>query len=395
MIRELLENKRVQKGLEFIKHDEENTLQQQIEICEVPAPTFNEEKRSQFYYELFLELGMDEVKIDKIGNVIGVIKGTEGSPKTITMAHIDTVFPEDTDLKVKEKDNILYAPGLSDNSRSLAAQLSVIRAIKESGIKLKGDIIFTANVCEEGLGDLQGAKALFNNIKDIDYGIAIDGTAMGVGGIIYGATGSKRYEVEFKGEGGHSFNTFGKPSAIHALGRAISKISDIEVPDEPKTTFNVGVVEGGTTVNTIASQAKMLIDMRSNDANKLAELEKQVMDYIKEAVKEEKQRFNSNELEVNCNKVGDRPAGMQDSDDEIVTTAIEVNKALGIEPKLKGAGSSDANIPISKKIPAIALSGGGKGGNVHSKEEWFGPKDAYLGVQKLYLLLLSLAKIAE
>ncbi|WP_353893988.1 M20/M25/M40 family metallo-hydrolase [Proteinivorax hydrogeniformans] len=394
MAKKLLQDKKIQKGLEFLKLDEEKTLQQQIKICEVPSPTFKEEKRAQYYYQLLLESGVDKAEIDDMGNVKGVLRGTEGTPKTITLAHIDTIFPEDTDVTVKERDGILYAPGLSDNSSSLAAQLSVIRAIKHADLKLKGDIVFTANVCEEGLGDLKGAKFLFDN-ESVDYSVVIDGTSMGIDGIVYRATGSKRYEINIKAEGGHSFNDFGKPSAIHALGRAIAKISHIEVSKEPKTTFNVGVIRGGTTVNTIASEASMLIDMRSNDAQSLAGLEDKIIGCVKETIAEVNSDIDTDtqKLSVDFKKVGDRPAGSQDKDSQLIKTAKEVTQALGIEPSLKKPSSTDANVPISKGIPAISISGGGIGGNVHTEDEWFDPTDAFLGAQRLFLLLASLAKL--
>jgi len=236
-------NPLVKKGVEFIKADHENTIAEQKEICEIPAPPFKEKIRAADYQRRLATLGLKNVQMDEEGNVFGFRPGVGKGSKLLVAAHLDTVFPEGTNTKVKEKDGILYAPGIADDTRGLAALLSVVRAFNDTGIKTMGDVMFCGNVGEEGLGDLRGVKALFRDHKDIDGFISIDGETPN--GITYLATCSHRYEVTYKGPGGHSFNAFGRPSAIHALGRAIAKIAELKTHKDPKTTFTVGVISGG------------------------------------------------------------------------------------------------------------------------------------------------------
>jgi len=306
-------------------------------------------------------------------------------------AHLDTVFAAGTDVKVKEKDGKLYAPGIADDARGLAALLAVVRAFNATGIKTAGDIIFCGNVGEEGLGDLRGVKALFRDHKDIDGFISIDGTD--VGRITYLATGSHRYEVTYSGPGGHSFSAFGRPSAIHAMGRAIAGIADLTTPANPKTTFTVGVVSGGTSVNSIAAEAKLLMDMRSNRDKELLEIEAKFFDVLKKAAAEENARWKSDKITVQTKLVGNRPAGVQPSDSGIVQAAWASAQALGQKPSLGIGSSTDSNLPISLGIPAVTLGGGGKEDNNHSPSEWFDPTDAYLGPQRVFLAILGLTGV--
>jgi acetylornithine deacetylase/succinyl-diaminopimelate desuccinylase-like protein len=237
----------------------------------------------------FQELGLKDASIDTEGNVIGLRKGSGGGrPKLVVSAHLDTVFPEGTDVSVKEKDGVILAPGIGDDSRGLAALLSLIKSINANEITTVGDVMFVGTVGEEELGNLRGVKALFRDHADIDGFISIDG--LGITRVVNQATGSHRYEMIFKGPGGHSFQEFGLPSAIHAMGRAIAKISDLQTPAEPKTTFTVGTVSGGTSVNAIAGDARMAVDMRSNSTEELLKLEARLLDLIKEAVVEENAR---------------------------------------------------------------------------------------------------------
>ena len=383
----------IQKGLDFIEADDENTLKEQIEICEIPAPPFKEEVRAEDYMKRLEELGLQDIKMDSEGNVFGIRRGTGDGPKLLVTAHLDTVFPEDTDVTVREKDGIYYAPGIADDSRGLAALLSVVRAFNELGIQTVGDIVFGGDVGEEGLGDLRGVKALFRDNKDFDGYISIDGT--GHTSVTYLATGSHRYKITYNGPGGHSFGAFGLPSAIHALGRAISKIGDIVTPKEPRTTFTVGTVEGGTSVNSIAGEAKMLVDMRSNDENELLKVEAKFLEIVKQAVVEENERWESDEITVDIKLVGDRPAGSQSSNLPIVEAAWMSTRVMGQEPRLSGPSSTDSNLPISLGIPAITIGGGGKSGNGHAVTEWYDPTDAYMGPQKIFLTILGLVGVDE
>lgn len=388
---DLFSNKTIKECLEFIEKDHNRTLKEQKEICAISAPTFKEANRADDYMKRFLDLGLEDVKQDTIGNVLGHIRGSKGGLKLVVAAHLDTVFPEGTETKVVEREGRFFAPGIADDTRGLAEILCIVRAIKKSGIQPLGDIVFCGNVGEEGLGDLRGTKKLFSDYNDIDGFITIDGT--GVGRITYLATGSHRFKVTYKGPGGHSFGQFGLPSAIHAAGRAIAKMSDLQPPEEPKTTFTVGMIHGGTSVNSIAESAEMLIDIRSNNQQELLELEDDILDIIKKSVNEENDRWNSDQMSVNIELLGDRPAGTQSPYEPIVQATYVAGNLLGIASNLGPSSSTDANVPINRNIPAIAVGRGGESGEIHTTNEWFDPENAFLGPQKTFLAILSLAGV--
>jgi tripeptide aminopeptidase len=384
----LLQTPSVKDALEFIEKDNSHTVAQQVEFTAIPAPTFEEHERGEYFLKQFNELGLQNVRVDQHGNVFGERPGVCQGPKLVVSAHLDTVFPAGTDVVAKEIDGKIYAPGIADDGRGLAALLSMIRAFQHSAIKTDGDIIFVATVGEEGLGDLRGVKGLFADHKDIDGFISIEpGTP---GEVTYLATGSRRYRVSYTGPGGHSFGNFGVPSAIHALGRAIAAISDIRVPNDPKTTFNVGTIEGGTSVNTIAAKASMVIDMRSTSQAELAKLEEQVIEILHQAAKDENERWGKEFIQLDLELVGDRPAGRQSAEAIIVQAALAAADILGFESKLNQPSSTDSNVPISLGIPAVTLGGGGDYGGCHTLQEYFDPTDAHLGVQKLFLHCLGL-----
>ena len=387
----LKQTESVQKGLAFLENDHQNAVSDQIRINEVPAPPFAESERAKFYFRLLEEAGLSEVATDEIGNVFGVFKGTGAGPRIFVSAHLDTVFAAGTSVVVREQDGRLYAPGIADNARGLAVILSVVRALRESGIKTAGDIIFGGNVGEEGLGDLRGIKAFFRDHEDIDGYIAVDGVREQI--VTFLATGSRRYEVTYRGPGGHSWNAFGLPSAIHALGRAIAMIADIKTPADPKTTFTVGTITGGTSVNSIAADAVMLLDLRSASEQELKKVEKIVMGLLQSAASEENARWNSAAITVEIKMVGDRPAGAQSPDAPIVQAAWAASEAAGVPPEVGSASSTDANLPMSLGIPAIRLCGGGAEGNNHSLDEWYDPKQGYRGPQKIFMTLLGLAGV--
>ena len=387
----LLSDTNIKTALEFIKADHDHTLNEQKDICAISAPTFQEQKRAEDYLKRFTDLGLEDTRIDAIGNVLGFVSGSGNGPKLVVAAHLDTVFPEGTDTKVIEKDGIFHAPGIADDTRGLVEVLGIIRALKKSNVQPLGDIVFCGNVGEEGLGDLIGTKQLFSDHQDIDGFISIDGT--GVGSITYLATGSHRYQVTFSCSGGHSYGNFGLPSAIHAAGRAISRIADLRPPKEPKTTFTVGTIKGGTSVNAIAAKAEMLIDIRSNGEEELLKLEAEILASIKAAADEEKAHWNSDQVTFDIKLLGDRPAGSQSPEEPLVQAAYAAGKLLEINSQLSSPGSTDANIPISLGIPAIAIGRGGVSGEIHTKNEWFDPKDAFLGPQKAFLTILSLVGV--
>jgi tripeptide aminopeptidase len=385
----ILANPKVIKTLEDIKADDERAFAEQKRITEIPAPPYKESVRAAYYLKRFQELGFKDASIDTEGNVIALRKGSGGGPKLVVSAHLDTVFPEGTDVTVKEKDGVILAPGIGDDSRGLAALLSLIQAMNANDIKTVGDVLFVGTVGEEELGNLRGVKALFRDHADIDGFISVDG--LGITRIVNQATGSHRYEMIFRGPGGHSFQEFGLPSAIHALGRAIAKISDLQTPSEPKTTFTVGTVAGGTSVNAIAAEARMAVDMRSDSTEELLKLEARLLDLVKQAVVEENKRWNSDKIGVEIKLIGDRPAGIVALDSPIVQATQRAVAVVTRAPRVTFAGSStDSNWAMSRGIPAVTIGGGGEGGNWHSRNEWYKPVDAYYGPQNALLTILVL-----
>ncbi|MFC4557805.1 M20/M25/M40 family metallo-hydrolase [Virgibacillus kekensis] len=384
-------NPTVKRALDFIEADHDRTVKEQIEITEIPAPPFKEETRAKSYLQRLQELGLEDVRMDNEGNVFGLRRGSGKGPKVFVSAHLDTVFPEGTDTTVKEKDGILYAPGISDDTRGLAELLSIVRTFQELDLPNTGDIIFGGTVGEEGAGDLRGVKAFFNEHDDIDGFLSIDGPSDA--GVVYLGTGSYRYKVTYKGPGGHSFAAFGLPSATHALGRAVAGISDLETIDDPKTTFTVGEISGGTSVNAIAAEASMSVDLRSNDQEELDKLEQQVLAIVEKAAKDENDRWGSDKIEVVIDRFGNRPPALQGDDDVIVQAAWAAIEAVGREPRLSGPVSTDANIPMSQGIPSLAIGIGGEAGEWHTLNEWYNPNDAYVGVQKNLLTLLGLVGV--
>jgi len=378
----------VQKALDDLRADDARTFDEQKTITEIPAPPFKEKMRAEYYVKRFQELGLQEASIDQEGNVIGVRKGQGRGPRLVISAHLDTVFPEGTDVQVKAQEGRFYAPGIGDDARGLAALLSLIRAMNMNDIKTIGEVVFVGTVGEEELGNLRGVKALFRDYHDIDGFISIENP--GIRRIINKATGSHRYEVMFTCPGGHSFRQFGRPSAIHAMGRAIAKIADLETPASPKTTFTVGTVRGGLSVNAIAGDARMAIDLRSNSMEELLIVEQKVMAAIQAAVTAENKRWTSDKITVEIKLIGDRPAGTQPDDATIVQAARRSLAALGQQVTSLTAASTDANVPIALGVPAVTLHGGGEGGDLHSLGEWFRPTEAYLGPQNALLTVLGL-----
>ena len=385
----LLASPTVNKMLDDLKADDTRTLSEQRVIAEIPAPPFQERARADYCHKRFAELGLKGTAIDVAGNVIGLRRGTGRGPKLVVSAHLDTVFPQGTDVTVTENDGVLRGAGIGDNARGLATLLSVLRMINTHAVNTTGDLMWVATVGEEELGNLRGVKALFRDHQDIDGFVAIDG--LKITRLINQATGSRRYEMIFNGPGGHSFAEFGRPSAIHAMGRAIATISELRPLADPKTTFTVGTVCGGTSVNAIANEARMTIDMRSNSITELLKLEAQVIAIVQAGAVDESKRWNSDQIGVECNLIGDRPAGITAENSPIVAAARRTLTTTTGEPHIAlAASSTDANLPMSLGVPAVTIAGGGEGGNQHSRNEWYKPTDAYLGPQNALLTVLML-----
>ncbi len=383
---------RVQATLAQIEAAEPETLAEQVRITEIPAPPFGEQRRAEYYVEQMRQRGLPDAFIDAEGNAVGLLRGTGDGPLFVIAAHLDTVFPLETDVSVEiREDGRYYAPGISDDGRGLTALLTLIEAITSSGIRTVGDILFVGNVGEEGPGDLRGIKAIFRDYPDIDGFVSIDGSALTR--MTTGGTGSRRFAVEFTGPGGHSFSAFGLVSAIHAMGRAITKIGDLQVPETPRTTFTVGTVTGGTSVNSIAADAMFERDRRSNDAAELARLEARVREVTAQAVAEENARWNNGEITVNFRLIGDRPTGSTAAEHPLVQVAALAFDAVASPLDGLRTSSTDSNVPMSLGVPAITIGGGGSSGGEHAPEEWYDPTDSHKGPQLAFLLTLGLVGI--
>jgi acetylornithine deacetylase/succinyl-diaminopimelate desuccinylase-like protein len=381
----------VKSALDAAKSTEERTIADQIRFCEVPAPPFGEGPRGEILRRAFADAGLTNVRVDKVGNVLGDRAGGGSTPHLVIAAHLDTVFPEGTAVTVTRRGGILRGPGIGDNCRGLAVLVAIARTLNRVGVRTSGPVTFVANVGEEGLGDLRGVKALFaETLKGrIDRFVSIDngGTHISVIGV-----GSYRYRVTFRGPGGHSFAQFGLPNPANALGRAVAKIADLQVPTEPRATFNVGRIGGGTSVNAIPSDAWMEIDLRSSDPAALALLDRRVRAAIDAAVGEENARWGrAGIVTVQKQLVGDRPAGSISSDAPIVQTAQAVARALGLGVPLSES-SSDANLPLSLTLPAITIGGGGRAIGSHTAEESFDTAESWKGTQNAVLLTIALAR---
>ena len=385
----------IKAAIEAVKRDDEKTLADQIAITEVEAPPFHEDVRAKDMVRRFEELGL-KATIDEEGNVLARRAGTGNGPTLVLAAHLDTVFPAGTNPKVRKEGDRYLAPGISDDARGLAVILQVLRTLQEFEVETVGDILFVCSVGEEGNGDLRGSKYLFNKSGiQIDGFISVDG--VNVNRVLRGATGSKRYRVHYDGPGGHSWNAFGTPSAIHAIGRAIAKISDIQTKADPKTTFTCGTIHGGTTVNSIAAHVEMELDMRSAGASELDELEAQILPIFEQAAKDENARWGYKDedgVKLTLEPIGHRPGGSQSDDVSVLQAARGAMAALDIPLYSYAFASTDHNIAVNKGVPATTLGGGGREGFNHNVKEWYEPVDAYQGPQLAMLTSLVLVGVA-
>jgi tripeptide aminopeptidase len=367
------------------------TLDKQVALCQIPAPPFKEAARSAAYRRELIAVGYPNTRIDSIGNVIAELRGGEG-PTVMIAGHLDTVFPEGTAVTVKRVGTRMEGPGIGDDCRGLAVVLAVARVMKEQNIVPRGRILFVGNVGEEGAGNLRGVRRLLQQEYkgQVNYFISVDGTGSNV---TTRAVGSHRYTITVSGPGGHSYGDFGMPNPTHALGRAIARIGDLTVPSSPRTTFNVGLIRGGTSVNSISMQAQMDIDMRSESADALADIDRRVRDAVSAAVADEQKRWpnSSIKLAIKYDTIGIRPTGSQSDDAQIVKVALAAGNEVGFAPRTT-ASSTDANLPISMGIPAITIDGGGRGDGAHSIGEWYddGP-EGWKGPQWALLIVAALA----
>lgn len=357
-----------------LDRDHDRTVADTITLTEIPAPPFKEEKRARAYMEMLRAHGLSDVEMDAEGNVMGLRRGTgqAGGKVVVLAAHLDTVFPEETPIKVRREGTKLHAPGVGDDSHSLSVLLAYVRALDVAKIRTKSDILFVGNVGEEGPGDLRGVRHLFTKgkYKDrIGAFFSMDGTA--AQRVTYGAVGSKRYRVTFKGPGGHSYGAFGLVNPMGAMANAVTAFNQLKVPETPKTTYMASVVGGGTSVNSIPDAIWLEVDMRSESAEELAKLDARFKEIVQAAVAAENaaRSTRAGAVTAEVKMIGDRPTGATREDAEIVRVTKAAVTAAGFQPVL-GASSTDSNLPISLGIPAVTIGSGGEGGRAHALDEW-------------------------
>jgi tripeptide aminopeptidase len=383
MVTELLQEAAVKRAFAAIEAHHEDLVRLIIRLCEIASPTFAEGPRAQAVADELRALGLEDVHVDDVNNVIGVMPEREPGPAFLLDAHTDTVFPAETDVRVRREGGKLMAPGVGDDTANLACGLFLLKLIRDCGLSIPGTLIFSGTAGEEGLGDLCGIKAVMNTLAGrVDYVLALDGQ---LGRICNQGVGSHRHKITVKAQGGHSWADFGAPSAIHALGSAIARISTIEVPKNPRTTFNVGIISGGTSVNTIAESAAMLLDMRSVSAEELTALENRVLAILPEIEREY-------HVQIEHQLVGDRPAGSRADTSWMVDSIRQVHQALGLETQVNAA-STNANVPLSQGIPAVVI-GTYTGKGTHRLDEWIDEHSLLLGMKQLVLTVLSLQRRA-
>lgn len=393
-IDQLIEDDRISEALRFIEETDNQTIDDQITLTEIPAPPFMEEERSRKFAQMLEDYGADSVWTDEVGNAIGLRRGTSGESVLAVAAHLDTVFPEGTDVTVKTVGDTLYAPGISDDVRGLASALTILRTMDQVGLRTKDDLLIIGNVGEEGLGDLRGVKHLFRDGgPEIDTFISIDGS--NEKNVTHRALGSHRYRVTYQGPGGHSWGAFGLGNPHHALGRAISIFVDTADAytsnDGPKTSYNVGRISGGTSVNSIPFESWMEIDMRSISSERLEEIDGILQQSVQQALESQNDiRREGPEIIVDVEMIGKRPSGETDVAEPIVQYSIAATKFFENDPNLR-ISSTDSNIPISLGIPAVTLGGGGSNGESHSLDEWFVNDKGYEGIQRILLIITGVA----
>lgn len=378
-----------------IEDEYDRFIDELIELTEVPAPPFEEDARATAFIRLARESGMTDIDRDAEGNVLVMRRG-HGGPLLVVAAHLDTVFPAGTDVTVRRQGTRLSAPGVGDNAQGVATLLALMRAMNFALVETPGDILFVANVGEEGAGGLRGVRHLFGEGRyssDIHSFISIDG--MGSGHYVTtGGVGSLRYRVTFNGPGGHSYGAFGLVNPATALGAAMQYVSAITVPDKPRTTFNVGMVGGGTSVNTIPASVWMDVDLRSESPAELQRLDEAFRAAIDRAVAEENQSRSTSEgpITVDINLTGERPSGETALSTSLVTTASAAIRATGMQPVF-GWSSTDANLPMSLGIPAITIDTGILGDRAHAPDEWIDVERRRVvsGLKRVLLIVLSAA----
>lgn len=392
----LAEMRAVHSAFLYLHNQEMEFRRWQRELTEIPAPPFGEDARSQWLQERFRALGLETVHADELGNVFGLLQAG-GGPFLGVSAHLDTVFPLGTRLETREEGNRLFGPGISDNAAGVTAILAIAAALKRSQLRLATNVVFIGNVGEEGEGNLRGMRHIFSSQpwKDaISSLLVVDGA--GTDTYVTQALGSRRFEISFRGPGGHSWSDFGVPNPIILLARALARFSEVEVPESPRTTFNIGVVQGGTSVNSIPESAAARVDLRSASRQELQRLEERLRECMHEAWSEQTLAHRGNEPKARfaIESIGDRPAAELAPDARILRVVRAVDAHLRVQsiPRL---ASTDANVPLSLGKEATTIGAGGDGGGAHTLREWYDCTNRDLGLKRILLVLLALTGVHE
>lgn len=392
----------VRSAFNWFRAQEPQFAHWQMEMARIPAPPFGESARAAWLSERFREVGLDDVRIDDVGNVFGIHPGF-GRRFVALSAHIDTVFPANTPLNIRQQGTRLYGPGVSDNGAGVAAMLAIAALFRAVRMRHALPFVFIGNVGEEGEGDLRGMRHIFATPRwkdSIAYSLVLDGA--GADTIVAEALGSRRFEVIVRGPGGHSWSDFGAPNPIVILAKAIEMFSATVVPATPKTTFNIGVIRGGTSVNSIPESASMKVDIRSTSMAEMERLEQSMRLALNRAVEDEtmasemRSPAQKRPTGVGCEVVviGNRPAGELQQGARILQVVRAVDSQLGNAAQVQRA-STDANVPLSMGREAIAIGGGGSGGGAHTLQEWFDASGRELGLKRILLTMLALAGVGE
>ncbi len=390
-------DEKVIKAFEIIDSEDPQTIRNLIMLTETPAPPFQEEGRAEVFRKMLEDAGADSIWSDGVGNVLALRKGTDGNRNVVLDAHLDTVFPMETDVTVQKKGDTLVAPGIGDDTRGLSMVVTVLKALNLAEIRTKSDLLFIGTVGEEGLGDLRGVKYLFREGAEVkvDSWISIDGGSDGR--VNTGALGSKRYRATFRGRGGHSWGAFGLANPHHALGKAIEYFTIAAskyTAEGPKTSFNIGRIGGGTSVNSIPFESWMEVDMRSLSPDRLLVIDSIFRASVQQAVEDYNNSGVDDIVTLELEKIGDRPSGRLSTDLPLIQRAMAATDEFGVKPRLT-TGSTNSNIPISRGIPAVTIGRGGRGGGAHSLDEWWLNRAGARAIKLAALITLLEAGIDE
>ncbi|MEO7971844.1 MAG: M20/M25/M40 family metallo-hydrolase [bacterium] len=391
-IESLLDTPAVQQAFSYFDSHAEAITEEQIQINSIPAPPFGESARAEYLRQKFAAARLSNAHLDDEGNCVALRQGASDTPLLVVSAHLDTVFPPETDLTPRRVGAKLFAPGIADDACGLVALIAIANALQLCEIETAGSILFVGTVGEEGAGNLRGVRHLFTKSEwagRINAFISFDGA--GLGRITNGALGSRRYRVEFRGAGGHSWSDFGTANPVHAMARAIARLVSYPVSADPRTTFNVGRIAGGQGVNAIPREASMDVDLRSTNADELLKLDAFFRRSVREAADEANvgRSSGTDPLAVVTEMIGERPGGETPAEDSLVKLACGATEAVGGKASLDQA-STDSNLPISLGVPAITLGGGGTAANSHTPDEWYDPRNRAAALKRALLVLLGL-----